>query len=122
MQAPRATFSPQRPSSTLRLCADCKFYKPVITRQSGLCTLCGDIDLVTGIKTPMLASEARKPHLCAEEGNYYVAGPHQPPVLLCEQDIKSVLSIVAPILVSLVSVVIIMTVVFGYFEALRRAY
>lgn len=121
MQAPRPTYSPQRPVSTLRLCADCKFYRPVLTRRSGLCTLCGDIDIVSGKKTPMLASEARRPHLCAEDGNYYVAGPHQRPVLSCSQDIRNAVSVLAPVLVTLVSIVLILSGVFGYLEALRRA-
>lgn len=114
MQAPKATFSPQRPASTIKLCADCKFYKPVITRQSGLCTLCGDIDVVTGKKEFMLATRARTAPLCGEVGKFYVAGPPQPATFLCKQDIDEIVAISSIVVATLVYMVMIGIVLFAF--------
>ncbi len=78
---PHSIFSPQRPSTTFRLCKDCQFYKPVLTRrEGGLCTLCGTIDLVTGEKQPLLAEDARS-ELCEEDAQFFVRGNARMPAL-----------------------------------------
>lgn len=81
MYNPKATFSPQRPVTTVKLCSQCKFYKPVLGRDVGFCTLCGEIDLITGKKEMMQADIARS-QLCGEdEGNFFMPGPNEPPAL-----------------------------------------
>lgn len=88
---PLKQYSPQAPASTARLCTGCKFYKPVATRASGTCTLCGDIDLVTGSKQPMLASMARTLGPCGEEGRFFVPGAAEPPALFYLPELKEAL-------------------------------
>lgn len=89
---PLKQYSPQAPASTARLCSGCKFYRQVFTRTSGTCTLCGDIDLVTGSKQPMPASLARTFGPCGEEGRFYVRGASEPPALFYIPDLKEALA------------------------------
>lgn len=83
----KVTFSPQKPVSTIRLCKDCTFYRPVLLKQTGVCTICGDINIINGRRDLMLADDARR-DLCGEEGNFFIPGNSAPiPLLLYEKDI-----------------------------------
>lgn len=86
MQASKQ-YSPNTPSTTIKTCTGCKFYKPILTKRSGLCTLCGDIDLITGTKQPMLALHARQGP-CGEEARFYVPGSNEPPAFFYHKDLE----------------------------------
>jgi hypothetical protein len=96
MYASKITFSPQRPASTLRLCTECKFYRPILFKQTGLCTICGDINLVNGKRELMLAEDARF-SLCGEEGDFYIpSSSKQFPIILYEKDFQNMLDTLSP--------------------------
>jgi hypothetical protein len=72
------SFSPKKPSSSLKLCTNCKFYKPLLFQNRGTCILTGKVDLVSGQKTYKMADMSRLTD-CGEEAQYYIEGPHQFP-------------------------------------------
>ena len=89
MYRPKIIYSPNRPVTTIKLCSQCKFYKPILFKNTGLCTICGDIDVITGKKESMDVGEARE-HLCGEDANYFIPGPHEFP------DIIDVIAMLTP--------------------------
>lgn len=77
----KATFHPAKPAKTVKLCKECVHYKPVLFHTSkGRCTLCGEIDVVTGEIENMRADRARLKE-CGEDAKFFKAGPMQYPEL-----------------------------------------
>lgn len=90
----KATYSPSKPAYKIPLCKNCVNYKPILFHNRGLCTLGGDIDVVTGKRIVMSADKARQ-SFCGEEAKYHVFGPSQIPIVVCPKlDIVNIICII----------------------------
>jgi hypothetical protein len=88
---PGVSCSPATGSSTaVKLCKDCTHYRPVLLRKHGSCTVCGDVDLVTGRIADSPAAPARVGGRCGPDGLLFQAGPAHTPSLLSVEDVACV--------------------------------
>ena len=100
-------YSPRKPLETIKLCKDCKFYKPVLFRDVGTCQLCGTIDITNGHRKDILASDARM-NLCGIEGDFYEKNNDVRPFphLYLQSDVDFWIRIVEPVCWTIVLLVI----------------
>ena len=97
MYKTKITYSPNKPINTIKLCKDCKFYKPIVFRNIGTCELCGDIDISSGEITPLLADVSRS-IICGEDGKFYEKKQqYKLPDLFLKSDINLLISFLSPI-------------------------
>jgi hypothetical protein len=84
----KATYSPSKPAYKVPLCKNCVNYKPILFQNRGICTLGGDIDVVTGKRNVISADKARL-SFCGEEAKYHASGPNQVPMIVCDIDMSN---------------------------------
>lgn len=97
MYTTKITYSPNKPINTIKLCKDCKFYKPILFRNIGTCELCGDVDIANGDIFPLLADKSRS-MICGEEGKFFEKKQHYKlPDLFLRADFDMTMGILSPI-------------------------
>ena len=106
MYSNKITYSPSKPLDTIKLCTNCKYYKPVLFRKIGTCEMCGEIDISNGNIREILAEKARI-NICGEEGKYYEKKNNEfvIPHLVLQSDVDTVMYVVTPILWAFIIVI-----------------
>jgi len=97
MYSNKITYSPNKPLGSIKLCSDCKFYKPVLFRKLGTCELCGEVDMTNGEKKDLLATNARL-MICGEEAKFFINNKnnYKIPHILLQSDIETIQYVLSP--------------------------